>query len=557
MIHMRKIRFLLFAILLLTVFTLTACSEKVTYSETVFMGVDVISREELSELTVGKQLIFDSKGSELTFNGNPVPYYGNRLSYLLPVDISTEEWEEGRLSVSEGKLYFLESEILSAEAKLSSVAENTSCTLVHVTGSEYCEYSLTFTGLPIMSVNTKATPADRNVPIGEEDVACVISMYEPKSERGDVVYQVSDAYFHQRGGSTLSSGYLKTGYRINLRYTNEEGEEKNNHLSFCGLRTEDDWILLPLYTEDTKVREKFCIDTWEMFGLEENDYDMDNGTRMEYVEVILNGEYWGMFGLVEPIDGKQLNLTDGDVLVKIHSWTKPKASILRTLGNTVLYVDYSAALAEQETMDIKYPKDVTQESWDVMATFMEYVYESVPQRLARDLHDWIDVENAVDHWLFTNFICAEDNVWKNLYISFKKDEDFYKIYLTPWDFDLTFGESWDGNAYLHWRYNPGIVDNIDEFEYTRAVIDHVEGGKEACYTRWHELRADILDYDNIIQRIDDIQSFVFSTGAYARDEEKWPEGGHTTDLEYLKDIIKARLEFLDSYINGTFGPDKW
>ena len=95
---------------------------------------------------------------------------------------------------------------------------------------------------------------------------------------------------------------------------------------------------------------------------------------------------------------------------------------------------------------------------------------------------------------------------------------------------------------------------IGEFEYARYVIDYVDGGKEICYNRWQELRADILDKENIYQRIDDIQSFILSTGACTREFEKWPEGGYTEDLTYLKDIISQRLEYLDGYIERTFKP---
>ncbi len=549
----------LFAMAFLTVAFLTvSCSEPElpTYSETSFMGIEVVSAEAFEKLETENEPVYIPEGTDLRFSGNPVPYYENECTYLLPVDLDSVEWDDGRLTTNDGgKLYLVADDGLYTEAKADSIASNRSFTLLHVVDGSLNKYTIKFTGLPIMTVTTKEPAEDPSNPIGEDDVDCILTMYEPTSASGTPVYQVSDAYLHERGGSTIDAGYLKKGYRINLRYTNENGEKKNNHLSFCGLRTEDDWIIIPLYTEDTKIREKFCIDTWEMFGLENNDYDMDNGTRMEYIELIVNGTYWGMVGLVEPIDGKQLNMSAGDVLVKIHSWTKPKADILRTLGNTVLYVDYSAALAEQETMDIKYPSDVTQESWDVMATFMEYVYESTPQRMVRDIGSWIDLGNAVDHWLFTNFICAGDNVWKNLYISFKKDGDIYKIHLTPWDFDLTFGEKWDSEQYLHWRHDSGVLDDIYQFEYAKRVIEYTEGGKAACYDRWQELRADVLKEENIMQRVDEIHSFMMSTGAYLRDLERWPEGGHTEDLTFLKEMITLRLEYLDAYIEMVFGPE--
>ncbi|MBQ2916049.1 MAG: CotH kinase family protein [Clostridia bacterium] len=554
---MKNIKLIVLALFSALLFVLTSCSPMETYSETSFMGIEVISAEKLSQLETSNTPIFDPEGAGLLFGGNPVPYYANENTYLLPVDIASESWDDNRLtSENGGKLYILTDDGLSAESKANTVADSKKFTLVHIINGEFNKYSIVFTGLPIMTVDTKEPPSNPDNPIDEENVGCRLTMYEPSSVAGTPVYQSSDAYLHHRGGSTVDAGYLKKGLRINLRYTDVNGEEQNNHLSFCGLRTEDDWILVPLYTEETKVREKFSIDTWAMFGLEENDYDMDNGTRMEYIELIINGEYWGMFGLLEPIDGKQLNMVDGDVLVKIHSWTKPKAKILRTLGNTELYIDYTVALAEQETMSIKYPKakDITQAAWDPMAMFMEGVYESTAKVMLNKIGSWIDMENAVDHWLFTNFICAGDNVWKNLYISFKKDADIFKIYLTPWDFDLTYGLTWDGDAYLHFRYNDSVVDDIYNFEYSKRVLEVYEGADDYCYTRWTTLREDVLNEDNIVKRIDDIQAFMLSTGAYVRDLEKWPEGGHTTDLSYMKEIIHKRLEYMDQYIESRFGP---
>ncbi len=556
---MKHSKFFGLALFVMLMLFASACSASETYSESRFMGVEIISAEQFEQLETSNEPVLEPNGADLCFAGNPVPFYAKESTYLLPVDISSEAWDDGRLtSNAGGKIYILADDGLSAEAKKEVVSESKKFKLIHVVDGKLNEYSIVFTGLPIMTVNTKEVPKNSDNPIDEENVACVLSMYEPSSAAGTPVYQVSDAYLHHRGGSTVDAGYLKKGLRINLRYIDANGEEKNNHLSFCGLRAEDDWVIAPLYTEETKVREKFSIDTWAMFGLEQNDYDMDNGTRMEYVELIINGEYWGLVGLLEPIDGKQLNMVDGDVLVKIHSWTKPKAKVLRTLGSTELYIDYTVALAEQETMSIKYPKekDINQTAWDAMAMFMEGVYESTSKVMLNKIGSWIDMENAVDHWLFTNFICAGDNVWKNLYISFKKDGDIYKIYLTPWDFDLTYGLTWDGNAYLHFKYNRGVIDDIYNFEYSKRVLDVYEGAGDYCYSRWTTLREDVLNVENIFKRIDDIQAFMLSTGAYTRDLERWPEGGHTTDLSFMKEIIQQRLEFMDQYIESHYAPKK-
>ena len=59
-----------------------------------------------------------------------------------------------------------------------------------------------------------------------------------------------------------------------------------------------------------------------------------------------------------------------------------------------------------------------------------------------------------------------------------KTDTAYKIYLTPWDFDLTFGEKWNGNEYLHWSHDTGVIDDIYNFEYSKRVLDVYEGAKE-------------------------------------------------------------------------------
>ena len=54
-----------------------------------------------------------------------------------------------------------------------------------------------------------------------------------------------------------------------------------------------------------------AIDLWADMSADTIPFSDTFGTRMEYVEVIMNGEYMGLYGLMEPIDEKQLGITDG------------------------------------------------------------------------------------------------------------------------------------------------------------------------------------------------------------------------------------------------------
>lgn len=99
----------------------------------------------------------------------------------------------------------------------------------------------------------------------------------------------------------------KKGYRLTLKKQNSTGPSYPIRTLF-GLRKDDEWILNAMYTDSSKIRDKLCADLWNQFGAERPDFPKANfGTRMTYVEVFFNIEYWGLYLLAEPVDSRQLN----------------------------------------------------------------------------------------------------------------------------------------------------------------------------------------------------------------------------------------------------------
>ena len=95
---------------LLLISLIVSCAEPElpTYSENSFMGIEVVSGESLGKLETKNVTVFNPSGMELLFDGNPVPYYENEDTFLLPVDLNSSEWDNGRLTTSDGgKLYII------------------------------------------------------------------------------------------------------------------------------------------------------------------------------------------------------------------------------------------------------------------------------------------------------------------------------------------------------------------------------------------------------------------------------------------------------------------
>ncbi len=78
------------------------------------------------------------------------------------------------------------------------------------------------------------------------------------------------------------------------------------------MRISDSWNLTTLYADDLKIRDKVSIDLWQQLMEEEDAYGTEAafGTNMEYVEVLRDGDYLGLYGLFDDMAPELLNLTN-------------------------------------------------------------------------------------------------------------------------------------------------------------------------------------------------------------------------------------------------------
>ena len=63
-----------------------------------------------------------------------------------------------------------------------------------------------------------------------------------------------------------------------------------NDLSLLGLRSDDDWKLNAFYTDRSRVREAVAIAMWDELA-QNTESPYDTGTKMEYMELIIDEEY--------------------------------------------------------------------------------------------------------------------------------------------------------------------------------------------------------------------------------------------------------------------------
>ena len=69
---------------------------------------------------------------------------------------------------------------------------------------------------------------------------------------------------HLRGNT--SRMYPKNGYKLNLVKNTASGTVVNNKQAVFGMREDDDWILYAMYNDESKIRDRLCIDIWNEFS---------------------------------------------------------------------------------------------------------------------------------------------------------------------------------------------------------------------------------------------------------------------------------------------------
>ena len=192
-----------------------------------------------------------------------------------------------------------------------TVQEGKPLILIIKSDEQYKKVNLIITTFPVLYLDYESNTEDeqnRNLNIGK---MILWNNYKSSLSYGTVS---SNAEWRLRGNSTRS--FDKKAWKMNLRDENYQ----NNNLNLLGLGSDDDWILNPMSMDDTFVKEKFVQELWGQIVAETNyNYKMSKG---EYIELIINGAYQGLYLLQRRIDEKYLEINQKtDILLKgINTW---------------------------------------------------------------------------------------------------------------------------------------------------------------------------------------------------------------------------------------------
>ena len=420
--------------------------------------------------------------------------------------------------------------------------------------------SFSSSNLPIVLITTDLNPSTGrplDIPDEPKVPGTMKLISRPDGARNALSDQGNPAFLQYNGriaielrGST-SQALPKKPYGFT---TLKSDNVSNNNVSLLGMPAENDWILHNLAYDPTFIRDALSYELARETGM--------YASRTQFCEVVVNGDYKGLYLLMEKIkpDQERVNIqkmtASDQVLPNLSGGYITKAD--KTTGGDPVAWTMVGAMPVPVTFihDYPNPEDITPEQH-------RYIYQqflALEQTTAANNTSpsggypaSIDVPSFVDYMLINELIANVDAYQFSTF--FHKDRGG-KLRAGPvWDCNLTFG-----NDLFTWGFNRGWAnvwqfdngDNTGPFFWKNLFLSPPFQCRFA--QRWKALSApgQGLGYEAIAQRIDRLSALIAE--AIVREKERWQvPGTHANQVGTLKYWLQARTDWMTATL-GKVAP---
>jgi len=465
-----------------------------------------------------QQLIFDAASDTFYYSLEE----GSKSAYNPYVEVKTAH-ENLRVAV------------LDAQITAQDIRDARTFHMIAYDSASYHEFNLVCTTLPLMNIECDTEIGDENVPVH-------MTLFHNGKGAAQKLTQ-SDAKMHIRGGSTRM--YPKKGYKLSLTQESLGDNVRPNKVSLLGMRQDDDWVLYAAYNDPEKVRNVFSSNLWKNTCAKDNALGIDNGMEYRYLELFINNQYHGLYALGYPIDELQLGIdaSKNERLYKKRTWDSEE----RILSQPYASVD---GYTTQESGG---------DEWALLKKHFATLHSEWEN--ASSMYAGIDIDNAVDMYLFINLIQGIDHVGainslsaKNMFLSFYNKEGEEKVLYTPWDMDITWGLQWTGDAETNLCKAYGVPSNQNTVmgigNLAALTLNGDDAVWELIFDKYWKLRENLWSEQYLNQMLDGFEQDIYFSGAYLRDMERWPEGSYydvDKGLEDFREYVSDRLRETDDY----------
>lgn len=390
------------------------------------------------------------------------------------------------------------------------------------------------------------------------------------------VNDINDPFNHYNGHVGIeirgqsSQRFPKKSYSVETRKANGE----NQNVSLLGMPSENDWVLYAPYSDKSMLRNTMTFEmARKMTGY---------ASRTRFCEVVVNGDYKGIYVLMERIkrDKNRVNIEklnpdeisgedlSGGYILRVDKmdWDFNYATDGWLSEVTPFYPS-----AKIQTFQYFYPKakEIAPRQRDYIKNFVTLAEEALISPTFNDpfsgYSTYFDLPSFVDFMLLNEISKEVDNYKFSTYFYKENDRDGGKLFAGPaWDFNLGYGNVnfWpDGLKTTGWLYQTVTTGNPDMMYWWERLMED-SYFRDLAKTRWVDLRQNSLTdafiqqkVDSLIGEIDEAKERNFARwpilGEYVWPNHDWENNTYVDEVEYFTSFLNNRLEYMDNNMPGN------
>ena len=359
----------------------------------------------------------------------------------------------------------------------------------------------------------------------------------------DEKYEFSDLDFLFRGRGNWSWAKEKKGYRIKF-------DSKQNLFGNCKSKH---WAIIASYTDATLNRNKM---SFEMANVLDNIYYV---TSCVNLEVFINGEYRGVYSLVElpkaekakmDIDESYEYVDTGYIIeldaYAIIDWQKKPT-------NAVEGIDYFIVEGVKYPFSVKSPdpddlvdEEMFRQQVKYISDYFNEMYQAAFNHDLEEFEKYADIDSFVDMYLLDEIIKSTDVGWQSFY--FVKDKGG-KVYLTaPWDLEFSCGLNRGNQTYQGMYVSEWFDKNLDTKTASELFINlmQIPEFRELAINRLKEVKDDLIKCVN-----ETLDEALLYEDSYNRNYDKFKILGNKLNVEgpeiYKLKTWKEHVEYLRNW----------
>lgn len=435
--------------------------------------------------------------------------------------------------------------------------------------SENIHADFTSSNLPIVVINTNG----QEIPDEYKITADMGIIYNGEGVRN----YITDPFNHYNGKIGIELRGSSSQQFPKKQYGVETRDSLGNDFSFplLGLPSEADWVFFAPYNDKSLIRDALSY----RLSREMNRY----ASRSKFFELVLNGEYMGVYVLFEKIkrDANRVNIkklnpadTTGDAVTGGYIL---KIDKLDGEGNDGWYSNFLPFPQSNKQIFWQYhypkPEDIVQLQKNYIRSFILAFESAMHGPYFADTvlgyPKYIDANSFADFILLNELVKNIDSYRLSTFFYKDRDSRNPKMFAGPvWDFNLAFGNADYYEAYLTSGWVLEYVsdfNNMPDWEnfyipfWWKKLFDEARF-RNILYNRWLELRNTVWTNQNMMNMIDSL--VVYLEEARIRNFEKWPVLGqwiwpnyfvgqtYEEEIDYLKNWLVGRLNWLDQNMVG-------